>query len=146
MSKEESYAKLRISTCLAGAIGSLLTYIVGEYPDDKFWGGVMYLIPPLTLIVYTFTGFVESSIREWWANKSEKADVDFVVRECEDILKDDTVSEEHKAVALEARSNAKMGSLNNKVKRLKKHEVVEADFSAANSKNNRPVSKVKKVG
>lgn len=146
MSKEESYAKLRISTCLAGAVGSLLTYIVGEYPSDKFWRGVMYLIPPLTLVIYTITDFIETEVKQWWANRSEKSDVDFVVKECDDILKDDTVSEEHKAIALETRNNAKMGSLKNKAQRLKKHEVVEADFRVANAKRNRSIGKSEKAG
>jgi hypothetical protein len=145
MSKDESYAKLSFSTCFAGAVGSLFTYIVGEYPDDKFWHGVMYLIPPLTLVTYTITNFIETIIREWWANKSEKSDVEFIVQECESILKDDTVGEEHKALALETRNNAKMSTLKNKAQRLKKHEVVDAELPVANAKRNRSMTKTQKT-
>jgi ElaB/YqjD/DUF883 family membrane-anchored ribosome-binding protein len=140
MSKDDSYAKLSFSTCFAGAVGSLLTYVVGEYPDDKFWRGVMYVIPPLTLVVYTVTDFIESRVKEWWADKSEKADVDFIVQECESILKDDAVGDEHKAEALETRNNAKMSALKNKVQRLKKHAVVEPNTVSANAKRNRPAT------
>jgi hypothetical protein len=144
MGKDDSYAKLSYSTCFAGAVGSLLTFVVGEYPDDKFWRGVLYVIPPLTLIVYTVTDFIESRIREWWADKSEKADVDLVIKECESILKDDVVGDEHKAVALETRNNAKMNSLKNKAQRLKKHEVEDASYRAVSAKRNRSIGKSEK--
>lgn len=146
MEQNDSYAKLSYSACFAGALGSLLTYVVGEFPDDKFWGGVMYLIPPATLVTYTITDFTESRIRAWWANKSEKNDVDFVIQECDSILKDDSVGDEDKAFALEARNNARMGSLKNKVQRLKKHEVAEVDTQTTKGKRNRSAAnKVEKV-
>ncbi|MNJ53345.1 hypothetical protein D3C77_487300 [compost metagenome] len=97
-------------------------------------------------MTYTLTDFIESRVREWWAAKSEKADVDFIVQECESILKDDAVGDEHKAVALETRNNAKMSSLKNKAQRLKKHEVIEADFRATNAKRNRSLTKTEKAG
>ncbi|MDT8923809.1 hypothetical protein RBE51_13395 [Pseudomonas taiwanensis] len=147
MSKENSYAGLSFSTCIAGALGSVLTFLVGEYPDDRFWRGFMYAIPPITLIVYTVIEFVETRIREWWANRSEKADVDLVVKESESILKDDSVGDAHKAEALETRNNAKMSSLKNKARRLKKHELVESEVRSATSKRNRSTaSKLEKAG
>lgn len=85
MAKDDPYAGLSYSTCFAGAVGSLLTYVVSKYPEDIFWGGVLYVIPPITLIVYTITDFGEARVREWWASRAEKADVDFILQECDSI-------------------------------------------------------------
>jgi len=137
MSKDDSYARLSYSTCFAGAVGSLLTYIVSKYPNDVFWGAIMFVIPPVTLVVYTITDFIESRARDWWASREEKADVEFIVKECDSIIKDETIASNDRDEALRTRNLARMSVIKNKAERLKKHEVTSSSASAHASKRNR---------
>jgi ElaB/YqjD/DUF883 family membrane-anchored ribosome-binding protein len=137
MAKDDPYARLSYSTCFAGAVGSLLTYVVSKYPDDVFWGGVLYVIPPITLVVYTITDFVESRVSDWWSSRAEKADVDFILQECDSILKDQAVTSSDREEVLATRNHARMSMLKNKAERLKKHAVATPRAQDQAPKRNR---------
>ncbi|MEX5552257.1 hypothetical protein [Pseudomonas pergaminensis] len=143
MAKDDAYSGLSYSTCFAGAVGSLLTYVVSKYPQDVFWGGVLYVIPPITLVVYTITDFGEARVREWWASRTEKADVDFILKECDSILKDQSVTNSDKEEALATRNLARMSVMKNKAERLKKHAVPASHIqNQAVKRNNSAKAKV----